>query len=104
MKDTKTLTGSMPLSIVAFPHLNNTRKAQNAFDLLRETVISQDTLAYYNPRKECKLWVDASNYGVGAILLQENSSGRRTHFQVYVDQLSKFIFGSRNNGSPGIER
>ena len=50
-------------------------KEQYAFESLREALTSEHTIAYYNPDKECKLWVDASGYAIGAVLLQENSEG-----------------------------
>ena len=49
---------------------------QNSFDELKNDLTNKTTVAYFNPEKECKLWIDASNYAIGAILLQENNNGQ----------------------------
>ena len=48
---------------------------QTAFDLLKEKLTSAETMAFYRPRAETKIIVDASPYGLGAILTQQQEDG-----------------------------
>lgn len=49
-----------------------TEERVRAYENLKKTLISSPTLQYYDPNKECKLSVDESSTGVGAVLLQNN--------------------------------
>ena len=48
---------------------------QDAFDKLKQSLISAEVMAYYNPSAEMHLIVDASPCGLGAILNQKQSNG-----------------------------
>lgn len=48
---------------------------QISFDTLKYILTDQTTVANFNPQRECNLWVDASNYAIGEVLLQENDDG-----------------------------
>ena len=55
---------------------------QAAWDRLRQALIDTVALAYPDPSKPYKLYTDASDYSIGAILVQEDSNGleRPIHF------------------------
>ena len=42
-----------------------------AFECSKEAILLCATLTYYNDEKTCTIQVDASNVGVGAVLIQE---------------------------------
>lgn len=46
---------------------------QNCFNRLKELVTSNVTLSYFDPKKPTTLSVDASPYGIGAVISQEGS-------------------------------
>ena len=48
---------------------------QKAFSTLKDRLCSAEVMAYYNPQPPTKLTVDASPYGLGAILLQQKADG-----------------------------
>ena len=50
-------------------------ESQDAFDKLKQSLISAEVMAYYNPSAETHLIVDASPCGLGAILNQKQSIG-----------------------------
>ena len=52
-----------------------TKDCQNSFDKLKEILTSDIVLAYPQTDRPYKLYTDASNYAVGAILVQEDDSG-----------------------------
>ena len=52
-----------------------TKDCQNSFDKLKEILTSDIVLAYPQTDKPYKLYTDASNYAVGAILVQADDSG-----------------------------
>ena len=47
------------------------RQQREAFDTLKQCLVSADVMAFYNPNATTKLIVDASPVGLGAILAQE---------------------------------
>jgi len=48
---------------------------QNAFETLKQSLISAEVMSYYNQNAETNIIVDASPYGLGAILTQKQISG-----------------------------
>lgn len=50
-----------------------TTREQRAFDKLKDALMTTKVLAYYDQNAETKIIVDASPFGVGAILTQNNS-------------------------------
>ena len=48
---------------------------QKAFSTLKDRLCSAEVMAYYNPQAQAKLTVDASPYGLGAILSQQQADG-----------------------------
>uniref|UniRef100_A0A147BN06 RNA-directed DNA polymerase n=1 Tax=Ixodes ricinus TaxID=34613 RepID=A0A147BN06_IXORI len=50
---------------------------QQAFERTKAALITTPALAMYNPREHLTLSVDASSYGLGAVLLQESQGERR---------------------------
>ncbi len=48
---------------------------QNAFDVIKAAISKDCVMAYYNPRQETQLTVDASPYGLGAILSNIDANG-----------------------------
>ena len=49
-----------------------TELEQRAFDKIKSLITSSKVMAYFNPKKETKVLVDASSAGLGAILMQED--------------------------------
>ena len=45
-------------------------KQQEAFRTIKDTLRQNICLSFYNPKDKCKLITDASDYGLGAVLLQ----------------------------------
>ena len=43
-----------------------------AFECSKDVILSCATLTYYDDEKTCTIQVDASNAGVGAVLIQED--------------------------------
>ena len=50
---------------------------QSAFEKVKEILTSTPTFAHYNPRKTTIIAPDASNHGIGAVLLQIQEDGTR---------------------------
>ena len=48
---------------------------QQSFESLKELLTNAETMAYYNPKAETKIIVDASPTGLGAILTQKQQNG-----------------------------
>ena len=46
------------------------KKQENAFNALKQEITSETVVSYFDPEKPCTLWVDASDYTIGGILLQ----------------------------------
>ena len=51
------------------------KRHQDAFDKLKQALVSAETLAYYNPKAETRIIVDASPVGLGAIMSQKQGDG-----------------------------
>jgi len=51
------------------------KEQQKAFDEIKEKLTSRPVLALYNPDARTKVHTDASQEGIGAILLQEQTDG-----------------------------
>uniref|UniRef100_A0A158P4Y1 RNA-directed DNA polymerase n=1 Tax=Tetranychus urticae TaxID=32264 RepID=A0A158P4Y1_TETUR len=71
-------------ALIARPLTNLTRKdlpfewgpaQENAFNELKTKLTTPPVLAHYDPNKQTQLRVDASGYGLGAILLQKSDNG-----------------------------
>ena len=50
-----------------------TAKHQQTFEALKTALTNDSVVSYFNPNKPSKLWVDASNYSIGGILLQADN-------------------------------
>ena len=50
-----------------------TESCEKSFKQLKKIVTTDTVLAYYNPQLKLELAVDASQYGVGAVILQRHS-------------------------------
>ena len=48
---------------------------QKAFDFAKDAVTNAEVLAHYDPDKDLTLTVDASPYGVGAVILHTSADG-----------------------------
>ena len=54
-----------------------TDKQQNSFDKLKKCLTSAPALAYYDPKLETEVYVDASPVGISAILMQKESNSEK---------------------------
>ena len=52
-----------------------TKECNNAFNKIKKCLLSDLTLAYNDPKKELIVASDASNYGIGAVLLHKFEDG-----------------------------
>ena len=50
-------------------------QADQAFRKVKDALLAEDTMAYFDPRRKIELVVDASSLGLGAVLLQEKNEG-----------------------------
>ena len=48
---------------------------QGAFEVLKELLVSSRVMAHPDTSKPCKLYTDACDYAIGAILVQEDGQG-----------------------------
>lgn len=65
-----------------------------AFKKLKDLITSEQTLKYFEPNEPVTISVDASNYGLGAVLMQNNkpcayASRAMTDTQIYYAQIEK---------------
>lgn len=58
---------------------------QQAFENLKQKLLTAPVLSHFNPDKECELRVDASTIGIGAILLQEDND-KKLHPVAYISR------------------
>ena len=61
---------------------------QNAFEQLKDALMSDHVLAYPNLNKPYKLYTDANDYCIGAVLCQEYSDGNERVIQYLSYQLA----------------
>jgi len=54
-----------------------TEKCEEAFQTLKERLISPPILGHFNPKDNCILYTDASNYAIGAVLAQVQDGQER---------------------------
>ena len=52
-----------------------TEHREYAFNLLKTELTTESVVSFFEPRKLSTVWVDASNYAVGGILLQPDDDG-----------------------------
>ena len=52
-----------------------TERQQNSFNQLKAELTSDTVVSFFDPHKPITVWVDASNYAVGGILLQPDQNG-----------------------------
>ena len=52
-----------------------TKECDNAFNKIKKCLLSDLALAHYNPKKELIVASDASDYGIGAVLLHKFEDG-----------------------------
>ena len=50
-------------------------KEQTAFDEIKKRLVSAESMGIYNPEKPLVVRTDASKFGLGAVLLQEDENG-----------------------------
>ena len=51
------------------------KKQEKDFQILKQELTNESVVSYYNPEKPCTLWVNASDYAIGGILMQPDSAG-----------------------------
>ena len=51
------------------------KEQDESFNKLKDALVNADTLAYYNPNADTRIIVDASPYGLGGILVQQQEDG-----------------------------
>jgi len=65
-----TLTGPLRELLKDNSPFEWTKEHQLAFENMKEIISRNICLSYYDPAAKCKLVTDASNHGLGAVLLQ----------------------------------
>ena len=66
-----------------------TKECRNALDMLIDIVISEPVLKCPNPEKPFELEVDTSAFAIGAILFQQDESGKQQEIGYYSKALNK---------------
>ena len=69
-----TITGPLPELLKKDVSWIKSAAHQAAFDKLKEMLTSSPVMAYFDPAKETSILVDASPFGLGAILVQGNKA------------------------------
>ena len=73
--DYSTITAPLRLLTKKSQLLHWSEAQQKVFSTLKDRLCSAEVMAYYNPPAQTELTVDASPYGLGAILSQQQDDG-----------------------------
>ena len=66
-----------------------TDRQDQAFNLLKKGLISNSIVSFFDPDRPCTVWVDASNFAIGDILLQPDDQGHLVTLPVHYQKLNR---------------